>query len=291
MITFLNTSISSSTLDIDALEFIKVAGITNSNHKRALNDLCGDLKSYGFWDKSYRIFPMIYAGTTSSILLELKTRTSLIEDTGYGSTNATFSNSGIYFNNGVNYYDSQTWTPDSSVKPGYISVWSKTNLLTSGLTSAGFGYINSQQNGPYILLGTNSISASLWNDSTYIPNYGAHTFSSVSSEGLFLYSNQNNNNGNISSNSNKYVFYLSRNGQILGTQSSRSNISSGGTNFNLGSIINESLLPNLYTNVANSQISWFSYGGGSKEFGSQINIENQEKFYEIVSKFQKALGR
>lgn len=291
MITFLNTSVSSSSLDRDANEFIKASGITNSVHKRAINDLCKDLKSTGFWNKSYRIFPFIYTGVTASSILELKTRTSLSEDNGYGITGVTFSNNGIKFNKGVIYYDSQSWTPNTQVTPGHISIWSRTDLFSSGLTSSGFGSINNQQNGAYLVLGTNSVSASLWNDSTFISNYGAHAFSSVSTNGLFIYSNENNNDGNISSVNTPYIFYMSRNGSVLGTQSSRSNISNGGINFSIGSLININLLPNLYTNVSNGEISWLSYGGGGLNLGEQIDIDEQNNFYQIVYKFQKALGR
>lgn len=291
MIVPLNTAINSSRLDPDALEFIKNSSIADSNQVRALNELCKDLKSEGFWDSLLVAFPMIWNGTTASVLRDLKT--GLLLDTftpNAGSTaSPTYSTNGIQYNGGQWHATDFIFSPNqfSDTPPGHISIYSRTNYFTSGITaSGGHGYVEfPSANKQSIEFSQDGILSSLWQE-----NYESINFGVTSTSGFFLFSNVDNNSGEISSTSNPYNFYLSRNGQILGTGSSSRNFQTFGSRVVIGSVlgIGEQPYKRSY-----EEICWYSCGAGFEEgsFGKNINLEKQEIFYNIIQKFQTSLGR
>lgn len=292
MIIPLNNSITNSMLDYDAREFISTCGITNSLIVRRINDCFKDFKYEGIWDCIYYGFAMIYAGTTQSMLVDIKTRQSLSLVTPFtgNTSSATFSESGIQFNNGSFY--GVLGTPFNNLlntdsAPGHISIYNRTNYNFYGLTGTSkHGYL--EPLGGYeqsISFSPNLISASLWNAN------GPMTFSTTSTSGFFLFSNVDDNSGLTASLINPYNFYLSRNGEILGSQSSQKNFHTVGSNIIIGAFGDNLANPTI---KSFDEISWYSIGSGFGEnttTGKNINIEKQQRFYEIVLKLQVALNR
>jgi hypothetical protein len=292
MIIPLNSAVNSSLLDPDALSFIKEANITDSFAIRALNVLCKDLKREGIWDSLYYAFPMIFTGTTASMLLDIKNRVSLVEVLPLtGSTaGVTYSSNGFQYNGGVYHALSEITlnpSPLSDTPPGHISIYNRTNHSLVGLTvSTGHGYYESLNGNKFsIEFSATGVSGSIWN-ATYstIGNTVSNT------TGFYIFSNVNDNFGLTASPTYPYEFYLSRNGEILGTSFSYKNSQRWGAGVVIGSLSQGYGFP---LSRSFDQICWYScgvgYAGNSK--GSYIDSNKSEVFYNIVQNFQKALGR
>lgn len=291
MIIPLNNSISSSILDNDANEFIAVCGITNSQTVRRINDCFKDLKKENLWDCMFYGFAMISTGTTQSLLIDIKTRQSLTQNLPIigNTTSATYSTNGIQFNNGeyVGLFTNPFNTLiNTDAAPGHISIYNRTNYNFYGLTgSSKHGFLESFGYEQSISFSPDTISASLWNQD------GPMGFSSSSTSGFFLFSNIDDNNGLTASPINPYRFYLSRNGQILGSQSSNRNYHTFGSNVVIGAFGDNLGNPSVRSF---DEISWYSIGSGFGEnslTGRQINLEKQEKFFQIILNLQIALNR
>lgn len=292
MIIPLNSAINSSRLDSDALAFIKQAQITDSFAIRALNVLCKDLKREGIWDSLYYAFPMVFTGITASMLLDLKNRVSLIEILPLtGSTaGVTYSSNGVQYNGGSYHALSDVTlnpTPLSNTPPGHISIYNRTNHVTAGLTvSTGHGYYEGPNSNKFsIEFSTNGVSGSIWN-----ATFSTIGFTVSNSSGFYIYSNTNNNSGFTASSNYPYEFYLSRNGEVIGTSFSYRNFQKWGSVVVIGS------LSQGYGNPISrsyDQICWYSCGVGfqGSSRGTHIDSSKAEVFYNIVQNFQKALGR
>jgi hypothetical protein len=291
MIIPLNNAINASRLDSDALEFIKNSSITDSTQIRALNELCKDLKREGFWDLLLVAFPMIWAGSTASILRDLKSG-SLLETftpTSGSTASPTYSTNGIQYNGGQWHATDFIFTPNPLIDtpPGHISIYSRTNYFTAGITaSGGHGYVEfPSANKQSIEFSQTGILASLWQE-----DYGSINFGVTATSGFFLFSNVDDNSGNFASSVNPYIFYMSRNGQILGTGSTTKNFQNFGSRVVIGSVMDMGEQP---YKRSYEEISWFSCGAGfsNGEYGGQIDIEKSEIFNGIIQKFQTSLGR
>jgi hypothetical protein len=292
MIIPLNNSISSSILDYDAREFISVCGITNSSIKSSINDCFKQLKGYQIWDCIYYGFTMINAGTTQSMLVDIKSRQSLsILSPLSGSTaSPTYSSTGIQYNRGE--FHAITGYPfnfliNTDAAPGHISIYNRTNYASIGLTlSSKHGFL--EDFGGYehsISFGTQGVSASLWNKA------GPMSFTLSNTSGFFIFSNVDNNNGSVASSTNPYQFYLSRNGVVIGTQSSETNYHTFGSEILIGAFSDNLVYP---IERSYDEITWYSIGSGFEEnsqSGKQIDLDKQEKFYQIIQKLQNSLNR
>jgi hypothetical protein len=292
MITTLNNSISNSILDFDAREFIDTCGITSSNIIRNINDCFKELKRSGIWDSIYYGFAMIYSGTSQSMLVDIKSRQSLnsyIPISG-PTTSATYSTTGIQYNGGEflaidNIPFGNIINSDSA--PGHISIYNRTDYNSIGLTlSSKHGYREIFGGYEQSFSFTNTgVSGSLWNAA------GPMGFSVSNTSGFFLFSNVDDNDGIPASISNPYKFYMSRNGQILGSQSSVKNYHTFGSNIVIGAFT-ENLLISLESSF--DEICWYSIGSGfgyESQYGRQIDIEKQEIYFQIIQKLQKSLSR
>jgi hypothetical protein len=290
MIIPLNNSISSSIFDYDAREFLSACGVTNSQISRNINDCFKELKSEAIWDCIYYGFAMVNAGTTQSMLIDIKSRNSLsiLTPTTGASASPTYSNDGIQYNNGqlhgVITLPFNFTNTDSA--PGHISVYNRTNYTFMGITGSSkhgflepFGYEQS------ISFSPEGVSASLWNVS------GPMSFTLSSTSGFFIFSNVDDNDGFTASTSNPYRFYLSRNGEIIGSQSSIKNYHTFGSNIFIGGFGSTYLNPTVRSL---DEICWYSIGSGFSEIsstGRQINITKQKRFFEIIQKLQTLLNR
>lgn len=306
MIIPLGNAIAGSMIDRDASEFIRVAQITDGTQIRAINELCKDLKREGLWSSFNRAYPFVYNGTTASMLVCLKTRESLLIGTSSTPTSITFSNTGVQFGltssliqSGVFSYNPVIGT--DLTRGGHISIYSRTSNNPTNNQSH-----SSQQNSGQILgiEFTNStnpserkVRASFFGTtfsgnpaSNNVNNAVMHefTFTSTDNSGFYVYSNQNQV-GSSASVTNPWIFYMSRNDQVIGTASSLRNWNGLGVNARLGfkfspydSITGQSL----------QEICWWSFGGGTNfEYGSSIDLSKQQVFYQIIQKFQTRLNR
>ena len=291
MIIPFNNSISNSIFDYDAREFITTCGITNSQVVRNINDCFKELKKEDIWDCIFYGFALVFAGTTQSMLIDIKSRETLTTFTPIsGFTNsATFSSNGVKFNQGEYLLKSSppfTFLLNTDSGPGHISIYNRTNYNLMGLTGTSkHGYL--EPFGGYeqsISFSPNGVSASLWNKN------GPMSFTTSSTSGFFLFSNIDDNNGLTASTSNPYTFYLSRNGQVIGSQSSTRNYHTLGSNVVIGAYADILSDPSIRSF---DEISWYSIGSGfgNSISGRQIDIYKQEKFYQIIQKLQITLGR
>ena len=292
MIIPFNNSISSSIIDFDARDFISVCGITNSQIKRNINDCFKALKGSQIWDCIYFGFAMVNSGTTQSMLVDIKTRQFLTINTPISGSTAspTYSNTGIQYNGGEFHSLSTspfTYIINSEAAPGHISVYNRTDYNLLGLTTTSkHGY--KEIFGGYeqsFSFGTQGVSASLWNVA------GPMSFTLSNTSGFFIFSNVDDNSGFTASTSNPYKFYLSRNGQIIGSQSSTRNYHTFGSNILIGSFSDNLFLP---TERSIDEICWYSIGSGfgsNSLSGRQIDIDKQEIFFQIIQKLQKSLNR
>ncbi len=291
MIIPLNNTISASILDYDAREFISTCGITSSQLIRDINDCFKELKGEDIWNRIYYGFAMIYTGTTQSMLVDIKSRQLLSINVPLvgSSQSATYSSTGIQYNGGQ--FHSITGIPfnlsNADSAPGHISIYNRTNYNSLGLTAISkHGYI--EPFGGYeqsISFSQNGISASLWN------SLGPMSFTASQTDGFFVFSNVDDNGGLTASLTNPYRFYLSRNGQIVGSQSSTKNFQTFGSNILIGAFGSNIGNPDIRSI---DEICWYSIGSGftqNSTTGREIDIDKQEKFFEIIQKLQTSLSR
>ena len=291
MITTLNNSISASVLDSDATDFIITCGITQSIPIRAINDCFRELKAADIWDCIYYGFAMIYAGTTQSMLVDIKSRTILtVSTSSTGSIDApTYSNTGIQYNGGE--FHSLSGYPfnfilSSNSAPGHISIYNRTDYNSLGLTATSkHGFLEFGGKEHSISFSPSGVSASLWNES------GPMSFTLSNTSGFFVFSNIDGNSGFTASVTNPYRFYLSRNGEIIGSQSSTRNYHTLGSNLLIGAF-GSSITSTTVRSI--DEICWYSIGSGfglDSPSGRQIDINKQEIFFQIIQKLQKSLNR
>ncbi len=291
MIIPLGNAIASSRIDRDASEFIRVAQITNETQIRAINELCRDLKREGLWTSFNRAFPFVYNGTTASMLVCLKTRQSLLISTSSTPNSITFSNTGVQFGYTSSLIDNSFYQPvtfSDLTSGGHISIYSRTSNNPQNNQShtstntfgqvLGIEFTNSQNESE------RKVRASFFG--TTISRSGSilneFSFTSSDNSGFYVYSNQNMT-GNTASVINPWIFYMSRNEQLLGTASSFRNWHSLNLKPRLGS--------NGLSGQSLQEICWWSFGGGSPDYGSSIDLNKQQVFYQIIQKFQTRLNR
>lgn len=292
MIIPLNNSINTSILDYDAREFTRVCGITQSDIIRVINECFKELKNNDLWNSIFYGFAMIYAGSSQSMLVDIKSRQSLVTITPTTGSflSPTFSNNGIQYNGGV--YHAILGTPLSQypftkARPAHISIYNRTDYISLGLTvSSKHGHLESfggmEQSFSFTPTG---VSASLWHST------GPVGFTLSNNSGFFIYSNVDNNNNSVSDLSNPYEYYLSRNGQIVGTFSHSSNTHEYGSNICIGAFGDNIFSPSLRSF---DEITWYSIGEGadsSSTTGRHIDMIKQEKYFQIVEKLQTILNR
>ncbi len=127
--------IINSQFDIDALNFLDRAGITNPTERLAINYLVFNLKLNNLWDSLYTFWPLV-GGTSSSCLRNLKEDTNNLQFSGSGwtfdSTGALPNGTTSYANTGVQL---RTETSINSISLG---IYSKTNTTTTGFDMGAF---------------------------------------------------------------------------------------------------------------------------------------------------------
>jgi hypothetical protein len=319
MITFANNGITTSILDYDAREFIRLAKLTDETQIRAVNDLCKDLKKEGFWNSLNRCYPFVYAGTTASMLVCLKTRNSLILTTT--PNGITFSSTGVQFGYTSSLTNNTSFMAGTGdiFYGGHLSIYNRTNTSLSltnqfhgGNGNYGANLPGTQRRtGVIIGFGTASngvgtIRGSLYNGSTYNvpgspvnstntdgyninPRFNTFTYSG-SNTGLLVYSTINIYDGTASM-TNPWMFYMSKNESILGMTWSVKNFPAAHTPI-LGNYRDYSSLPGI-SNQSLQEICWWSWGAGDSTTsnGGPIELSKQPSFYKIIQKFQTSLGR
>lgn len=306
MITLINNTISNSSLDFHARQFINATKLTDTIQIRAINELCKDLKRDGFWDKIQLIYPFVYnTGFTSSIFYELKNCTNnfSIGNTSSG-TASTFSNTGVKFNGGQTLESSVITSIQNglSVPPGHFAVYMRSNSPSKTELNGSYTLSTPPSNSPTLCFGFseyNSILFSWFKGNEELISSGFNTESIndyyySNSKGLWIFSADSKGNGLSASTFNPITYRLSQNGSSVGTYSYTKQ--SKGFNFKLtlGGYSNPD-----YSYLSNSEFSWFSVGwstgggtSGNPYTENGIITQNEhDSFYKIVQKFQTTLGR
>ena len=171
--------IGTTTLDTDAQNFISYAGITDATQKSAINQLVLDLKSYGIWNKSYAIYPVVGGtATTHSYNLKNPAYLPLTFTAGW-----THSSTGMT-PNGSAYADTN-FNPsvNGTLNSAHLSFYSRTNTNTSQIEigcSNGTDY-NALQ------IRTTNLTYSLINQSALT------SFSDTNSQGFYVGNRQLSN--------------------------------------------------------------------------------------------------
>jgi hypothetical protein len=124
------TGLQASQFDIDALNFINTAGITDITQRFAINNLTTDLKLNGIWTKFKAIYPMV-GGSASSHSYNLKNTAQYQLTFNGGWTHGT---TGAY-PNGTDAFAQTGLNPstDLSTNSTHLSYYSLTNSKAGAL--------------------------------------------------------------------------------------------------------------------------------------------------------------
>jgi hypothetical protein len=261
-----SSSSQSTSFDSDAQAFITSASLTATTQQNAVNDLVLDLKAAGLWTKMKALYPMV-GGTAASHKWNLKDprdldaafRLSFNGGWTHSSNGATPNGSNAYAN--TNIIPSSVLTLNST----HLSFYSRTNSVGANM----FGVSNSTQG--FIMQGAiYGNNAAQSNFDCYNAALGRILGSTVADSRGFAVFNRS------TSNSSKIFWNNSLNGSITTTGGglpSTFNLLFSARNFN-GTI----------DNFDNKQCAFTSIGDGLTDIESNL-------FYQIVEKFQYALGR
>jgi len=259
-----------SSFDTDAQAFITATAITDTTQKNAINDLVLDLKAAGVWTKMKALYPMV-GGTATTHKFNLKDPRDL--DAAYRLTFAggwTHSSTGALPNGSTGYAD--------------------TNLIPSSI-------LNDYNSHMSYYSRTNSLS-DFWNDTGCQDDFplGTPRQLYIKFAGTFVFSNQQNDGNRIFQvNANSLGFAMVsrtsqtnmkayRNASIAGSNTTSATGARPGINPLLGGWLYRNSSGNLQRYYGDKQCAFSSIGDGLTDLESNL-------FYQIVEKYQYALGR
>jgi len=256
------TSSSSSVvvMDTDAQAFLTAAVITDTTQVNAVNELVLDLKAAGIWTKMKALYPMV-GGTAASHKWNLKDSRDL--DAAFRlvfNGGGTHSSTG-YLPNGSNAYGDSKLIPSTSLSLNntHISFYSRTNIGSA--LDIGAYVANPSPSRLYI--GCRSVGNIMW-----FGNNSSTEVSTSNTDGSGLYVNTRISSTTMSLFRNSTKFSSNTNSNVLGARA----IYIGGANAEGG---------NFY---GTKQCAFASIGDGLTDLESNL-------FYQIVEKYQVALGR
>lgn len=266
-----STASSNSLLcyDSNAQAFITATGISGAN-SIALNDLVINLKSANIYTKFIALYPVIGGTSTThkfNLINPLDTngafRLSFVG--GWTHTSAGM------LPNGTNAYADTFIAPNSqlTINNQHLSYYSRTSAMQSGTNYVAGSYNGGGSNVFALTISFNGNTAWSFINSTTANSYPILTHSNQ--QGFWM-----GNRTNATANTHK----LWKNGINVG---STPNVTAGAL---LGNTIWLGALPNppLAGYFGNAQCAFASIGSGLTDLESQI-------FYQIVEKYQVALGR
>lgn len=245
-----------SSFDADAVAFFTAASITDTTQKSAVNQLVLDLKTANIWTKMKALYPVV-GGVASSHAVNLKSP---------GTYNLTFATGWTHANtgmtpNGATYADTSiNWLNDTLSDDISISVYSRTNNISSSRADIGAAQTTSPIN--YLMLQmVNSTSVIDINNGSVFTNIGTTV-----SLGLGLSSRLGTN-----------VAYYNNN--LI-----KSNITVANTGTRQSKNIHIGALNSPTPMYSNKQYAFAS-------LGSSLNSTEASSFYTAVQNYQTTLGR
>ena len=255
---------SSPSFDTDAQSFITAASITATTQQNAVNDLVLDLKVANLWTKMKALYPMV-GGTASSHKFNLKDprdldaafRLNFVGGWTHSSTGALPNGTDGYANTNFN-----PTTNSLTATNKHVSFYSRTNNNGTGnffgTLNTTYGPIARQSGMMYLDWPTQA--------SCGMAASGRLTISNTSSNAMFVF------------NATSTAVKVFKNNSPLGTGPASS-----------GTIPNQNILLSFgYTSCTNRfdnrETAFASIGDGLTDLESNL-------FYQIVEKFQYALGR
>jgi hypothetical protein len=263
---------SKNSIDSDALNFIYVAGITQSYQKNAINTLVKQLKLSNIWSKLTAVYPVV-GGNATSHSYNLKNTSEF---------QLTFYNSPTHDINGINWNGSSTYAdtgfiPSSSISSdnsGHVSYYART-LAEHDNVNASCGCFDGSH---YMQIITgDSVS---YSNNTYAYMYsstlpGNPATGYVGVPGLFLV--------NIPSDNMSIVYFIN------GTHSITNSSSGSRPSYN------------LFLGAENDAYGGESGMGGADRFsyhpcswssiGESLSTQEMYNYETIVQQYQTNLGR
>ena len=251
-----NTTVPTTSYDVDAKKFIDSSGITDNTQKTAINNFVIQLKDSSLWTKFIAIYPMV-GGTANTVKWNLKDPRN--SDAAYRLSfygNPLYASTGVLFPTTADYADSHLMDSQAG---GYnnaaMSYYSRTQN-----TNSGYDMGCTDQFGPYneLSIYSNSLDNSEWFGYSY-------AIAPANTTGLFM----------------------------------MSSITDEVTRYRNGAVVKRRGAPpiNSYTNLTIwIGTSRFTIRSGQKEcalatIGNGLTDAQAMTFYNIVQKFQIALGR
>jgi hypothetical protein len=249
-------------LDTDAQAFITAAGITNTTQVDAVKELVLDLKAAGIWTKMKALYPLV-GGTATSHKFNLKDPRDLnvaYRLTFYGGW--THTSTGAQASSALNGYANTFLTPTSALTLNnvHLSVYTRTNSADNGDLGA-----STTSNVALWILGRNSFFC-------YDANTGGDSPRPMlaDSAGFRL--------GSRTTSTNAKMYFRNT---IIGTKTTTSIGTQPNIPIYLGAINSSNTTT---TSRTNKEYAFASIGDGLTDTEATI-------FYQIVEKFQVALGR
>ena len=248
--------------DMDAQAFLTAAGITATTEVNAVNELVKDLKSANIWTKMKAVYPMV-GGTATTHKFNLKDPRDL--DAAYRLAffgGWTHTSTGALPNGTDAYANTFLSTSTIGLNSGHLSFYSRTNNTNLGIDIG--SYLGSPTTNSYLRL---YVSGAIRNYA-YCGSSTANVSGVVSTLGFYSVSR-----------TAASVMKGYRNGSIEINSTVNSNATSSLT-FYLGAN-NNGGSPGGRSNRENA---FASIGDGLTDLESNL-------FYQIVEKYQYALGR
>jgi len=248
-------------LDTDAEAFITAAGITDTTQVNAVKELVLDLKAAGIWTKMKAVYPLV-GGTATTHKWNLKDPRDV--DAAYRlvfNGGWTHSSTGVQPSAALNGYANTYLNPSTKLTLNnvHLSVYSRDNAPNGDIGCYGTGYA----------------SLALYDTSRFMCYDGMNAADSpgasprLSSIGFYIGTRTSSNSSKMFVNTVQSTYTTSTS---YGSQPNAL-IYLGATNGN-GTLVTKS----------SKRYSFFSIGDGLTDTESRF-------FYQIVEKFQAALGR
>lgn len=260
--------------DVDAVEFLEVASITDARTRESINTFVTEIKNYDLWNKMSGIYPFVGSSSGSFVfnLKDPRNDDEAFRLKFYNTNSASFTSSGINLTGSSDYADT-FFNPYLHLTglPIHLSFLSLTDV-----TSADFdiGCMQNSFGNPRLLVNVESNNSGIFD--CYDFTTGRASITNVASSAFYTASRTSQNSGflllfNSSTTPTKSIRNI---GNISGQQKPNLNVYFGTAN-NAGTPVPTS---------SNRRFGFFSFGDGLTS-GDSVNL------YSAVKNLQFNLGR